>query len=217
MHYHKKAILFDFDGILVDSNPFHFEAHRRALEKYGVKITKADYIENGNGMDKEPFYENMQEKYGVAFDLAKARRAKREIYGELLDGVQLVEGVGGILEGLYGKFRMAIASTTHRDYILRILKNTGIEKYFDAISSSKELDRGKPFPDVYLDAMDKLGVLPEECVAVEDSHNGIAAAKNASVKCIAIPNEFTDRQDLSQADLRLENISQLTEEVIDSL
>ncbi len=214
---HKKEVLFDFDGVLANSEPFQFEAHRRALEEFGVKITLEDYKENGAGRNRGSLYESMQEKYGVAMDLEEVKKAKREIYSELVREVRLVDGVKEVLERLQGKFKLAIASTTHTDNIRIVLKNCGAEKFFDAISSSKDLDHGKPFPDVYLDAMNKLGLLPEECVAVEDSHNGIKAAKDACTKCIAIPNEFTKVQDLSAADLHLDNISQLTEDVINDL
>ena len=214
---HKKAILFDFDGVLVNSDPFQFEAHRRALEKFGISITHEDYVENGSGKNKKSFYENMQDKHGVILNIEEVQKTKREIYKELLGEVKLMDGVQETLERLQGKFKLAIASTTHLENIRKILQNCGVENFFEAISSSKELEKGKPFPDVYLDAMNKLGFLPEECVAVEDSRNGIKAAKDACAKCIVIPNEFTKLQDLSSADLRLDSISQLTEDVINEL
>lgn len=206
-----KAILFDMDGILVDSEPRHFEAHRRALEKFGIEITRDDYIQNGVSGGKRSFYEVMQMKYHKQIDIDEVKKIKKEIYGELIDEIVIFDGVKDVLEECRGKFRMAVVSNTHLAYIHKTLVHVGIEKYFEVFSSAKDLERGKPFPDVYFDAMKKLGLNASECIAVEDSRSGVEAAKSAGVFCIAIPNEFTKHQDLSNADVIIESIADLIE------
>lgn len=208
-----KAILFDLDGTLVDSEPLHFEAHRRALAQHGIKITKEDYIQNGVSGGQRSFYEMMQIIYATPIDIDAVRKLKKEIYGDLIGEIKLFEGVKEVLENLKEKYRLAIVSTTHMDYIRRTLKQVGIEEYFETFSSAKELERGKPFPDVYFDSLKKLGLAPCECIAVEDSRNGVEAAKNAGIRCIAIPNEFTRQQDFSKADVVVSNIKELSENI----
>lgn len=208
-----KAILFDLDGVLVDSEPLHFEAHRCALEAQGIKITKEDYIQNGVSGGQRSFYEVMQIKYHAKVDIDEVKKLKKEIYGKLIEEVSLFDGVKEVLTELSGKYRLAIVSTTHLDYIYKTLEKVGILNFFETFSSAKELERGKPFPDVYLDALKKLGLNANECTAVEDSHNGVEAAKAAGIRCIAIPNDFTFKQDLSQADVVVSGIKELEAEI----
>lgn len=205
-----KAILFDMDGVLVDSEPLHFEAHRRALEKHGINITEEDYIQNGVSGGQRSFYEVMQIKYHKTVDVGEIKKEKKEIYGNLIGEIELFDGVKEILEDLSGKYRMAIVSTTHLEYIYKTLEHVGIRNYFETFSSAKELERGKPFPDVYLDALKKLNLNADECIAIEDSKNGVEAAKNAGIKCIAIPNKFTEKQDLSRADVKISEVIELS-------
>jgi beta-phosphoglucomutase-like phosphatase (HAD superfamily) len=92
-----------------------------------------------------------------------------------------------------------------------------VRDYFQAVIVAEDVERVKPFPDIYLKCIEKLNLGKEKCVAIEDSATGLAAAKAAGIKCIAVPCEFTRSQDFSQADLRLEKISEITEEKIFSL
>lgn len=142
---------------------------------------------------------------------------KMEAYGELIDKIILMEGVKNKLEELHKLYRMTIVSNTHLDYIHKTLQHVGIEKYFEAISSAKDFPHGKPYPEVYLDSLQKLDLGANECVAVEDSHAGVEAAKNASIACIAIPNELTKHQDFSHADIVIPNIAELTPELINKI
>lgn len=210
----KKALIFDMDGVLVDSEPFHFEAHRRALKPFGIELTKEDYFQSGISGGNKHLYEVIGEKYNIAIDFELAKKIKKQEYGELINEIKIIGGVKDVLEKFRGKYRMAIASTTHMDYIHKTLQKVGIENYFEAFSSAKELEHGKPFPDVYLDAIKKLNTSPINCVAVEDSENGIEAAKRAGIKCIAIANHFTRLHDFSQADIILNRMQKLNEATI---
>ncbi|EKE19199.1 MAG: HAD family hydrolase [uncultured bacterium] len=212
-----KAILFDMDGLLVDSEPLHFEAHRRALEKFGIQITKEDYIQNGVSGGRRSFYEVMQIKYHKPLDINAVRKLKKEIYGELIKQIEVFDGTKRIVEILHRKYRIAVVSNTHPEYIQKTLAHVGMVEYFETISSAKELERGKPFPDVYFNAMKKLGMEASECVAVEDSCSGIEAAKNAGIRCIAIPNEFTSQQDLSRADVVIGSIKEMDKALVEKL
>lgn len=212
-----KAIIFDLDGTLVDSEGLHFEAHHQALENFGIKITKDDYIQNGVSGGQRSFYEVMQMKYGKTVDVDEVRKLKKEIYGRLIEEIRMFDGVSEKLEELSKAYRLAIASTAHMEFIQKTLKHTGAEECFETLSSAKDLQFGKPYPDVYFDSLKKLNLDARECVAVEDSHNGVEAAKNAGIKCIAIPNEFTKDQDLSRADIVIGNIKEINRELIENL
>jgi HAD superfamily hydrolase (TIGR01509 family) len=212
-----KAILFDMDGLLVDSEPLHFSAHKQALSDHGIKITKEDYIQNGVSGGRRSFYEVMQIKYRKKIDINSVRKRKKEIYGELIKQIQVFEGVKRIVELLHRDFRLAVVSNTHPEYIQKTLSHVGMEEYFETFSSAKELDHPKPFPDVYFAAMKKMQLTAAQCVALEDSSNGIEAAKSAGIKCIAIPNEFTKAQNLSNADIILNNIKEVDRALLEKL
>jgi HAD superfamily hydrolase (TIGR01509 family) len=112
-----------------------------------------------------------------------------------------------------GQFRLALASSSNRELIDLVLVQGGIAELFEATVSSEEVERGKPAPDVYLEAARRLGVEPRACAAVEDSHNGIRAAKAAGMLCVAIPNpEFPPGEAVAEADLVLGSIDELTDE-----
>lgn len=212
-----KAILFDMDGLLVDSEPLHFSAHKQALAEQDIQITKEDYIQNGVSGGRRSFYEVMQIKYHKKIDIALVKKRKKELYGELIKQIQVFEGVKRIVEMLHPHYRMAVVSNTHLEYIQKTLSHVAMEEYFEVISSAKELEHPKPFPDVYFSAIKKLKLDASECIALEDSRNGIEAAKNAGIKCIAIPNEFTRQQDLSRADVIIESIKKLDRALLEKL
>ena len=122
------------------------------------------------------------------------------------------------LEAVSERFRLGLASSSNRVVIDTVLASADLARLFGAVVSSEEVPRGKPAPDVYLEAAARVGVSPREAVAIEDSHNGIAAAKAAGMRCLAIPNmHFPPGDALFEADAVVESIGALTVELIEQL
>jgi HAD superfamily hydrolase (TIGR01509 family) len=112
---------------------------------------------------------------------------------------------------------LAVASGSHEEIIEMVVGHLGAGHCFELLVSSRELEHGKPFPDIYLETARRLRVAPEYCLAIEDAAIGVAAAKAAGMKVIAVPNRFTAQDDFSQADIVVKSLEDITWEVISSL
>lgn len=197
------------DGVILDSEPLHFEAHKRALEIFGVNLTTEDYMSFGVATGDLNLYAKASEKYGVEIGFEEIARLKKEFYRKLIDEKgELLEGVVDILESLSQKYILAIASSGTKNAVNFVLQKFSIEKYFNFIVSGDDVEKVKPNPDIYLRVIELLGFAKDDCVAIEDSQSGLIAAKDAGLKCIVIPCEFTKKQDFSRADVVLDKLSE---------
>lgn len=210
-----KAILFDLDGVLVDSEPLHFEAHQKALEHFGIKLALEDYMDFGVAKGDDNLYQKTAEKYGVEIDKQEISKLKRQIYRDIFaEKGRLIDGIEESLKKFHAEYELALVSSGSKESIDFVLEKIGLKKYFKVVVTGDDVERVKPFPDIYLKAIKALAFEKEFCVAIEDSVTGIEAAKSAGIKCIAIPNEFTKNQDLSRADAMVEKLEDLNEGLI---
>jgi HAD superfamily hydrolase (TIGR01509 family) len=209
-----EAVVFDMDGVLVDSEGLWDAARERvALHHGGTWSERAQ--RDMMGMSSREWSRYMHDELGVQLEpdaISQEVVARMEhLYRErlpLIDGArEAVKRMGGL--------RLGLASSANRPLIELALELAGIRELFAATVSSEEVPRGKPAPDVYLEAARRLGVAPEACAAVEDSHNGILSARAAGMRTIAIPNPaFPPEPDaLAQADVVLGSIRELTSAV----
>lgn len=205
-----KAILFDLDGVLIDSEPLHFEAHKKAAAHYGIDLSLEDYMQFGVATGDDFLYGKMSEKFGVEINKDEISEMKKQHYREILDEKgKLMPGISEVLQKFSPEYELAIVSSGTSDSVEYVLAKFDIRKYFKAIITGDDVRNVKPFPDVYLKALEKLGISRDECVAIEDSATGIEAAKAAGIRCIAIPNDFTKNQDFSKADALLSEAGEL--------
>jgi len=212
-----KAILFDMDGVLVDSEPLHFEAHQKSLAHFGIGLSSEDYLEFGVATGDRKLYEKAAEKFAVAIDKKEISKLKKKIYREIIEERgRLMDGVLETLEYLKDKYDLAIVSSGVRDINEFVMHKFNLEPYFKIVITGDDVERVKPFPDVYLKALETLGRKKEECVAIEDSQTGLDSAKSAGIACIVIPNNFTKAQDFSHADRVIADIKELRNYVIKS-
>lgn len=203
-----KAIIFDLDGVLVDSEPIHFKAHRRALDSFGIHLTLDDYMDFGVAKGDLNLYTKASQKYVVAIDFEKIASLKKELYKNLInEKSELMDGVIEVLETLSQKYILAIASSGEKSAVSFILQKFDIEKYFDFIVTGNDVEKVKPNPDIYLKVVELMDLKKEECIAIEDSESGLIAAKEAGIKCVVVPCDFTKAQDFSRADIVIDKLS----------
>lgn len=199
-----RAVVFDMDGVFVDSERHHFVAHQRALSEFGVKIDKPFYIAYGVSTNPALFYAKAFDQERLSSKLAEdIFSRKRQIYRELQEkeGIIVIEPAVTLVKTLYKReIPLAIASAVRRDEVIRTIQYLKIDRCFAVIAAGDDVSvRNKPFPDIYLKAAEHLGVNPVDCVAIEDSGNGAAAATRAGMTCIVVPNEYTRAHDFTGA------------------
>jgi len=184
-----KAVLFDFDGVVVDSEPVHYETFREFVEPLGIRVdTDRWYREFAGTGSKNIFTVLLGEagiKDGKTIDDYVEKRKK--VYGKLVRK-GLVKKKGGIENFLKKlkkmKIRTAVVSGGHPENIEAALKVIGLKKYFDIVIGSGNYKRRKPYPDAFITGAKKLGVKPDECIVIEDSLSGFKAAKKAKMKTV---------------------------------
>ncbi|MDI6777971.1 MAG: HAD family phosphatase [Patescibacteria group bacterium] len=213
-----KSVLFDLDGIIVDSEPLHFEAHRKALRQFGVDITIQDYMEFGVAKGDASLFEEASKKYGVEINRKKASELKKKLYKDIFcEKAVPREGVLDLIGNLSDRYALAITSSGAGDIVDFVIGKFGLENKFEAIISGDDVKKVKPYPDIYKKALNLLKLENANCIAIEDSESGLLAAKGADIKCIVVPCEFTRGQNFSTADYIFEGFREITDEFIDSL
>ena len=208
-----EAILWDNDGVLVDTEWLYFEATRDAMGRLGVELTLERYREVSLREGRSCF--DLVRDQGVADEeIGPVRDERNARYLERLrQGVELIEGVDETLSRLHGRLPMAIVTTTYAEHIDAIHGPHDTQRYFELIVTNGDYRRSKPHPDPYLLAAERLGLEPGRCLVVEDSERGLTAAARAGMRCLVVPNELTRHGDFSASHRVLESIRQVPEEV----
>lgn len=206
------AVIFDMDGVLLDSEPLHFRAIQEIFTSRNATFTEQDNRTFFGATDAELF-RILRILHNLEPSTEALVREKTEILLRLVGAdPRPLPGVPEVPRRLKARgLALAVASSSVRPLIDAALPTLGLGDCFDAIVSGEELVRGKPAPDIYLLAARRLGVPPSACLAVEDSQNGVLAAKAAQMACVAIPCPATRDQDLSEADLVLASLKALPE------
>ncbi|PYO58986.1 MAG: hypothetical protein DMD83_01135 [Candidatus Rokuibacteriota bacterium] len=204
------AVIFDMDGVLVDSEPLGMEAMRRVMARQGVPYTEAD---NNEFVGRTTLEECriLKARHRLEADARDLTRQYVDILVDLIrEGPRPMPGVPDVLGALLtAGYRMALASSAEPVVIATNLDALDLGRFFEAIVSGTEVARGKPAPDVFLETATRLGLPAERCLVVEDSRNGLLAAKAAGMACAVIPCATTRHQDFREADYRLEALPDL--------
>lgn len=190
-----KSILFDMDGVLVDSEPVIRAAATEGLKRYGVPAKEEDFIPF-TGMGEDRFIGGVAEKYGFEY-LPEMKKLVYEIYGELVDDrLEVYPHTRPTLDKLRALgYKMALASSADHVKITHNLRVAGIpHEIFDAVIGGEDIERKKPHPDIYLLAASRLSASPNECVVVEDAVSGVQAGKAAGASVIGITTSFSARE-----------------------
>jgi len=210
----KKTILFDMDGVIINSEPQHYRGWCRIYERYGIRIEYEKY-QSVIGCTLPTLAEMVKREYGFTDKapgelLAEYYEVMKEILSE--EGNAPAEGLIPTLTELRRRgYRMVIASSAPPENILAAVKDTGIGDFIETYVSGEKVPHPKPAPDTFLEAAKAVSVSPEDCVVVEDSRNGVTAAKAAGMYCIGLQNPDSGRQDLSLADRIIVHFTELTD------
>jgi beta-phosphoglucomutase len=207
-----KAIIFDMDGVLVDSVPFHADAWIKVFKDIGINVTRRDiYLIEGLNDKKiiEIFFQKARKKPKSCHfrDLVNEKRKILEF-----DQIEPFKGVLECLMDLKKHFRLATVSGANRDVVEKVM-NKFFPNCFEVIITGDDLECGKPNPDPYLKALEKLDLTKNECIVIENSPIGITAAKRAELYCVSIASTL-EPEELQQADLVFENHASLFDYLI---
>jgi HAD superfamily hydrolase (TIGR01509 family) len=197
-----KAILFDHDGTLVDSEVTHFQIWKDILKKYDVGLTQQDYKASHSGTPTPRNAEIMVKKYHLKIVPTELAEEKEKLTHEFLseNTFPLMPDSRATIEYFYSSgLKLGVVTGAGRFGVKSTLQGHQIEKYFDVITTGEDVTKSKPDPAVYLLAMKNLGVKPDECVAIEDTENGIRSAIAAGLICCAVKNDYSAGHDLSIA------------------
>lgn len=182
------AVIFDCDGTLVNSMPYHFEAWCEALSLHGAaNIFKEDVFYAMGGRPTKDIVVELNDEYGLKLDPEKVAFAKREAFLKKLGQLELIDEVAAFAESLRGKLPMAIATGGTRLVIEKTLQAVGVSDLFDEVVTADDVKTGKPAPDIFLRAAELLGVKPERCLVLEDAPAGVMAGQLAGMTVISIP------------------------------
>jgi HAD superfamily hydrolase (TIGR01509 family) len=197
-----EAVLFDFDGLIANSEPLQKAAWRTYLADHGYALSDT-LVDRMFGLRLLESAALVRETLALPFPVEQIMAERDAIFLDSLRGVlqpmpHAHETVAAVrARGL----RTALATSGHRRYIALALAELDLQTAFDAVVTGDTVPRGKPAPDIFLRAAELIGVLPEHCVVVEDAPHGVAAAKAAGMMAVAVPNELTGDLDFSAADL----------------
>jgi beta-phosphoglucomutase len=221
-----RAVIFDFNGIIVDDEPIHFELFQKVFAEEGINLTKDAYYGRYLGFDDRgafSFGYREHNRFLGQEHLTELIERKAVYYQEAIrDHVAIFPGVKELIRELAESLPLAIASGALRNEIETILTTAGLIDYFKAIVSAEDVERGKPEPDIFLKALDSLNrqnsqtIQAGECVVIEDSKEGIKGARRASMKCLAVTNSHPAEL-LSEADAVVKSLETVTLDHLNSL
>lgn len=210
MPLRSQAVVFDMDGVLVDSEPFGFEALRRVMARHGLPYTEQENAEFLGRTTLESC-RTLKARHGLPESAETLADWYIEGMLELIGrGPIPMPGVPEVLRRIRASgYRMALASSAEPRVIEANLTALSLRSLFEAVVSGTQVPRGKPAPDVFLAAAERLSVAPADCLVIEDSRNGLLAAKAAGMRCAVVPCSHTRHQDFREADHRLGALPEL--------
>ena len=209
-----KAVIFDMDGVIIDSEPIESLSWEKILLEYGKKPIISEWgLIHKVGTKSIDF---VLEKHGLIENEEIIRNKKRKLFIDLvLKNLILMPGFMQLFKQLKKqKLKIAVASNRYEEHVLLIMEKLGIKNSLSAVAGYSPEIAVKPAPDIFLKVAKMLKIDSKYCLVIEDSESGVVAAKAAGMKVIAVPNKYTKHQDFSKADKIVENSSQITMETL---
>lgn len=206
-----KALIFDFDGLVLDTESPDLKSWEEIYREYGVQFPISAWMASLGGSPNlfNP-YRFLESQLDGRVNLNEIRAKKREIENELLKEQSPLPGVIDIIhEAKLLGLRLAIASSSKRDWVIPHLSRFGLLRRFDSIKCADDVTHTKPAPDLFHAVLHELGIKAENAIVFEDSPNGVLAAKSAGIFCVVVPNPVTSRLPMDDADLRLASLAKI--------
>ncbi|MGB8450981.1 MAG: GNAT family N-acetyltransferase [Anaerocolumna sp.] len=214
-----KAVIFDMDGVLVDSEPLHARAAVAALTDLGFNVT-IDYCYQFIGSTTVHMLESMKKDYNISLTVTELLTVYQETLHKLIktEGYEPIPYTKALIMDLYNHgVKLAIASSSSVKEIEAVVKALGIKKYFTKLVSGTKVSQPKPAPDIFLKAAAELGMNTNECIIIEDSFNGVSSATAAGIPVIGYVNEHSGKQDLSAASILIEGFNEINYKFIENI
>jgi HAD superfamily hydrolase (TIGR01509 family) len=208
------TILWDNDGVLVDTEGLYYRATKSVLAEIGVELTPEQFKDISLKRGESTFL--LAAEQGVAADEIACLRAKRDrMYAEFLRTEPcLIDGVEEVLRSFLGQVRMGVVTSSRRQHFDITHARTGLTKYLDFILSHEDYERSKPHPEPYLTAIRRYGLQSDQCIVVEDSERGLASATAAGLACLIVLSEWTKDGDFRKARKVLKSIQEVPGELL---
>ena len=210
------TVIFDLDGLLADTEKLHQSAYQKVFYELGIELSGEEYehhwIRCGKGIDA------FIAKRNLAVDVNFVRREKARLYEKLVSsGVEPMPGATELLCSLQGKKLMGLATSSYSKDAYAVLNALALVDFFSCVATKSNVERIKPYPDIFLYIANQMNTLPQHCLVLEDAEKGVLAADAAGMKSIAVPNRHTMNNDFSKAALVVSSLEEVNCGLIDQL
>ncbi|NVN78233.1 HAD-IA family hydrolase [Enterococcus avium] len=206
-----EAIIFDMDGVLVDSEYTYFQSKSQILSEAGHEVEDSYHFQF-MGTTSDYMWEKMKQEFSLPLSVAEYIQQMTALRQAMIkrDGIRVIPHVQEFVKGLsQAGLKLAVASSSSLAEIKVNLAEIGLSEYFSEVVCTEEVEHSKPAPDVYLAAAERIGIVPENCLGIEDTKNGTGAVRNAGMVCVGFANPAFPKQDLAFADRVVSSFSEL--------
>ncbi|MDA8572308.1 HAD family phosphatase [Flavobacteriaceae bacterium] len=208
-----KAVLFDMDGVIVDTEPLHHKAYQQMFSKVGIEVSSSMY-EGFTGQSTYDICKQLCSHFELKQNPQELVQLKRDFFTKLFfedDDLQLINGVEQLIKNYFDNcLTLILASSASMFTINNVMKRFNLDPYFSEKLSGADLKASKPHPEIFINAAKAARVLQNECFVIEDSTNGIKAAKGAGIFCVAYKSEHSKNQDYTLADMVISDYNEIS-------
>lgn len=211
-----EAIIFDMDGVLVDSEYTYFQSKSQILSEAGHEVEDSYHFQF-MGTTSDYMWEKMKQEFSLPLSVAEYIQQMTALRQAMIkrDGIRVIPHVQEFVKGLsQAGLKLAVASSSSLAEIKVNLAEIGLSEYFSEVVSTEEVEHSKPAPDVYLAAAERIGIMPENCLGIEDTKNGTGAVRNAGMVCVGFANPAFPKQDLAFADRVVSSFAELDADLL---